>query len=71
MKINAKRKCKEPWVCFFKVTSDQLLTARNSSLAQGSRFGYPGKSEMEQGTHEKEAKKQETPTKAFSESVGL
>ena len=38
-------KLKEPRVCFLKRPSATLLT-RNSSFAQGSRSGYPGKTEM-------------------------
>ena len=55
MKLNA-RKCKELRVCFFKATPQlpplqQWTTTRNSSFAQGFRFGYPGQSEMERGEH--------------------
>ena len=47
MKLNTK-KCKELRVCFFKETPQLPPSSkRNSSLAQGSRFGYPGQSKVE------------------------
>ena len=59
---------KRPLSCF---RYELIDTTQHSSLTQGSRFGYPGTSEMEEATNEKEATKQETSTKAFGESVGL
>ena len=51
IELNAKKseKCKELRACFFKETPQlsSLQSTRNSSLAQVSRFGYLGQSEME------------------------
>ena len=38
-------------------------TTRNTSLAKGSRFGYPRKSEMEEATHEKKPQNRKPPQK--------
>ena len=40
-----------------------INTTRNTSLTKGSRFGYPGKSEKEEATHERKPQNRKPPQK--------